>query len=55
MAAEQTNITETEAQVAAEEARVVVQAMATVNADNNLRLQNVVPMIGGPHHETTHI
>ena len=43
MAPKQTNITEAIALVAAEAARVAIQVMAAVNADNSSRLQNAVP------------
>ena len=46
MASEQLNITEAVTQVAAEAARVAVQAMATANADISKILQNTVSKIG---------
>ena len=47
MASEQTNITKATAHAGVVAARVAVQAMATANADNSQRLQNVVPKICG--------
>ena len=48
MATNQANLTETITQIAAEAARVVVQAMAMASAENNQRVQNVGPKISGP-------
>ena len=48
MASEHINMTEAIAQVAAEAARIAVQAMGVANADNSQRIQNVVPKIGRP-------
>ena len=48
MSTDQANITDTVAQIAAEAARVMVQAMDMASAENKQRLQNVGPEIGGP-------
>ena len=48
MAANQANLTETIAQIAAEAARVVVQAMAMTSVENNQGTQNARLKLGGP-------
>ena len=47
MATEQTNTAEATAQAAAEEAKVVAQAMAAARTNSEIK-QNAVPKISGP-------
>ena len=47
MATEQADITEAVVKVAAEAAKVAVQAMAMANVYNNQRAQNVIPKLDG--------
>ena len=51
MTTEQANITEAEVEVAAEAARVAVQAMATASIENNQMAQIVAPKLGRFNHK----
>ena len=48
MATEQDIITQAISQAAVETARAVIEAMVVARTDNIDRMQNAVPMIGGP-------